>query len=163
MRSFRVTRRSRETRLLEMCSGSEAGSYLRLIDLCIRLESNKEEEEPAPPVSTAKLPLPHGGVHPFHQKSTCSTQLTLGPYVGQIWSRNSLELRGGETFVAHRVDCVVAGLLLPPLLAGDARWDLPSVGRRHDLVRTVRTVGRRHALSCGCLQIHKYSQFPGRI
>ena len=31
----------------EMCSGSEAGSYLRLIDLCItkcRLESNKEEK-----------------------------------------------------------------------------------------------------------------------
>ena len=27
----------------EMCSGSEACSYLRLIDLCIRLESNKEE------------------------------------------------------------------------------------------------------------------------
>ena len=34
-----------------MCSGSEAGSYLRLRDLCItlnsRLESNKEEEEEA--------------------------------------------------------------------------------------------------------------------
>jgi len=27
-----------------MCSGSEAGSYLRLIDFCIRRESNKERE-----------------------------------------------------------------------------------------------------------------------
>ena len=31
--------------------------------------------------------LPHGGVRPFHQKSTCLTQLTLGPYVVQIWPR----------------------------------------------------------------------------
>ena len=30
---------------------------------------------------------PHGGVRPFHQKSTCLTQITLGPYVVQIWSR----------------------------------------------------------------------------
>ena len=28
----------------------------------------------------------HGGVRPFHQKSTCLTQLTLGPYVVQNWS-----------------------------------------------------------------------------
>jgi len=35
----------------EMCSGSEAGLYLRLIDfvsLTARLESNKEEEEGTP-------------------------------------------------------------------------------------------------------------------
>jgi len=31
--------------LTEMCSGSEAGSYLRLIDFCITFENNKEEEE----------------------------------------------------------------------------------------------------------------------
>jgi len=31
---------------------------------------------------------PHGGARPFHQKSTCLTQLTSGPYVVQIWSRN---------------------------------------------------------------------------
>jgi len=31
--------------------------------------------------------LPHGGVRPFHHKSTCPAQLTLGPYVVQIWSR----------------------------------------------------------------------------
>ena len=30
----------------DMCSGSEVGSYLRLMDFCItRLESNKEEDE----------------------------------------------------------------------------------------------------------------------
>ena len=31
---------------------------------------------------------PHGGVRPVDQKSTCLTQLTLGPDVVQIWSRN---------------------------------------------------------------------------
>ena len=31
---------------------------------------------------------PHGGARPFHQKSTCLTQFTLGPYVLQIWSRD---------------------------------------------------------------------------
>jgi len=46
---------------------------------------------------------PHGGVRPFHQKSTCLTQLTLVPKVVQIWSRNTLELGGSETFVLHRV------------------------------------------------------------
>ena len=30
---------------------------------------------------------PHGGVRPCHQKSTCLTQLTLGPDMVQIWSR----------------------------------------------------------------------------
>ena len=32
-------------------------------------------------------------------------QLTLGPYVVQIWSRNTLELKGDETLVLHRVVC----------------------------------------------------------
>ena len=30
----------------------------------------------------------HHGVRTFHKKSTCLTQLTLGPYVVHIWSRN---------------------------------------------------------------------------
>ena len=30
---------------------------------------------------------PHGGVRPFHQKSTRLTQSILGPYAVQIWSR----------------------------------------------------------------------------
>jgi len=47
---------------------------------------------------------PHGGVRPFHQKSICLAQLTLGRYAVQIWSRNTLELRGDETRVLHRVD-----------------------------------------------------------
>ena len=32
-------------------------------------------------------PPPHGGVRPFHQKSTCPTRLTLGPCVVQISAR----------------------------------------------------------------------------
>jgi len=47
---------------------------------------------------------PPGGVRPFRQKSTCPTQLILGPHVVQIWSRNTLELRGVETLVLHRVE-----------------------------------------------------------
>ena len=35
-----------------------------------------------------KVWYPHGGVRPFHQKSTCLPQLTSGPYVVQIWSRS---------------------------------------------------------------------------
>ena len=31
---------------------------------------------------------PHDGLRPFHQKATCLTRLTLGPYVVQIWSCN---------------------------------------------------------------------------
>ena len=31
--------------------------------------------------------VPHGGVRPFHQKSTCLTNLTFEPCVVQIWSR----------------------------------------------------------------------------
>ena len=33
---------------------------------------------------------PHGGLRPFHQKSTCLTQLTLVPYVVRMWSRARL-------------------------------------------------------------------------
>ena len=36
-----------------------------------------------PPPFLASL---HGGVRPFHHRSTCLTPLTLGPYVVQAWS-----------------------------------------------------------------------------
>ena len=36
-----------------------------------------------------RKPRPHGGVRPFHSKSTCITQSTLGPHLAQIWSRNT--------------------------------------------------------------------------
>ena len=39
--------------------------------------------------------LPRGGVRSFHQKSTCLTQLTLGPNMLHSWSRITLKLRGG--------------------------------------------------------------------
>ena len=47
--------------------------------------------------------LPHGGVRPPHQKSTGLTQLTSGPYVVQIWSRNTPKFGPNETFVLHRM------------------------------------------------------------
>jgi len=47
--------------------------------------------------------LPHGGVRPFHQKSTCLTQLTLGPYVVHNWSRDTPESGVNETLLLHRV------------------------------------------------------------
>ena len=43
--------------------------------------------------------LQFGGVRPLHQKSTCLTQLTSGPGVVHIWSRNTLGLKGDETLV----------------------------------------------------------------
>ena len=53
---------------------------------------------------------PHVGVRPFHQKSTCIKQFTLGPYVVQIWTRyarkfepNFRIFEGFETLEAHRV------------------------------------------------------------
>ena len=36
-------------------------------------------------------------------------QLTVGPYVGQIWSRNTPESGLDETFVLPRVDGVLVG------------------------------------------------------
>jgi len=34
----------------------------------------------------ARTLYPYGGLRPFRQKSICLAQLTLGPYVLQIWS-----------------------------------------------------------------------------
>ena len=56
---------------------------------------------------------PHGGLRPFHQKSTCITQSTFGPCVVQIWSRTSLELRGDETLVVHRAAGFGFGFWVP--------------------------------------------------
>jgi len=50
--------------------------------------------------------MPHDGVRPFHQKSTCLIQLTLGRYVVQIWSRGGhvpLRIEGNETLEARSV------------------------------------------------------------
>ena len=51
-----------------------------------------------------RVRLPHGGVRPFHQKSTCLTQSTSGPHVVQIWLHNTLEFRENDAFELHRVD-----------------------------------------------------------
>ena len=45
-----------------------------------------------------------GGVRPFHQKSTCLTQLTSGPYALQIWSRNTPNFSPNKTFVLRRAE-----------------------------------------------------------
>jgi len=47
--------------------------------------------------------VPHGGLRPFHQWSNCITQLTLGPYVVQIWSHNTLKFWGNKPRVLHRL------------------------------------------------------------
>jgi hypothetical protein len=64
---------------------------------------------------------PHGGVRAFHQKTTCLTQLTLGPCVVQIWSRNTPESGINETLVLRQAGgtpCTlypVPGILNPKL------------------------------------------------
>ena len=56
--------------------------------------------------------LSHGGVRPFHQKSACLTQLTLGLYAVRIWSRNTPESGPNKTFVRHHVDRSSAYILV---------------------------------------------------
>ena len=46
---------------------------------------------------------PYGGLRPFHQTSTCITQVTSGPYLVQIWSRTTSEFGLNETLVVNRV------------------------------------------------------------
>ena len=43
---------------------------------------------PGPYRRVGVVDCPHDGLRPFHQKSTCVTQSTLGSYAVQIWSRN---------------------------------------------------------------------------
>jgi len=45
-------------------------------------------------------------IHEDHQKLTCLTQLTLGPYVAQIWSRYVQNLKE-RNLKFHRVESVV--------------------------------------------------------
>ena len=47
--------------------------------------------------------VPHGGARSFHQTSTCLAQLISGPYMVQIWSRNTPESRDNEILRPHRV------------------------------------------------------------
>ena len=53
---------------------------------------------PSPVNKTGTLgAYPHGGLRPFHQKSTCLTQLTPGPCVVHFWSRNTPAAGENET------------------------------------------------------------------
>jgi len=55
---------------------------------------------------------PHGGVRTFHQKSTCLTQLTFGPYVVQIWSGDPQKFEATKPFLElHRVEAGSRGLV----------------------------------------------------
>ena len=47
------------------------------------------------------ITVPHGGVRPFYQKSSCRTQSSLGTFVVQSRPNYPLELRGNETLVLH--------------------------------------------------------------
>jgi len=47
--------------------------------------------------------VPHHGVWPLNQMSTCITQLNSGPDLVQSWSRKTQESGPNETFVLHRV------------------------------------------------------------
>ena len=84
------------------------------------MESSQEEEDDSQESS------PHGRVRPFHQKSTCITQLTLGPIEVQIWSRNTLELRGNGTRVP--------GVARPGVVGPGGGWQC----RHRDRTATVR-------------------------
>ena len=44
---------------------------------------------------------PRGGMRPYHQMSSCHMQFTSGPYVVQIWSRNTPEYVANETLAVH--------------------------------------------------------------
>ena len=77
--------------------------------------------------------FPHGGERPFLQKSTCLTQLTLGRYVVQIWSRGGhvpLIIEGNETLVLHRVARECENMLLCEYESGC------SYPNSHILIRT---------------------------
>ena len=75
------------------------------------------------------MACPHGGLRSFHQTSTCLTQLTLGPYVVQMRSRDTPRGGDDETLVVHRVVAGIRRLMgynsggsnktdCPPLRAG---------------------------------------------
>jgi len=85
---------------------------------------------------------PRGGVRPFHQKSTCITQLTSERYVVQIWPRNTPNSGPSEPFELH----CVGGLVLFGVLFQVASL-VPVLGRiargRTDWVRIPKNVTSR--------------------
>ena len=66
----------------------------------------KRRYGPAPRAG-GRLQSPDGGLRPFHQKSTCIKQLTLGICVVQMLARGGhvpLTIEGKETFAIHRAE-----------------------------------------------------------
>ena len=79
------------------------GSHLKMLK-ARRVSRRRSKEQPPrsptsrPSTSSSTRSLsPHGGARPVHQKSTCLTQLTLGPYVVRIWSRYPSNLEGTKS------------------------------------------------------------------
>jgi len=62
------------------------------------------------------LGVPHGGLRPFHQKSSCLTQLTLGPCVVQIWSRYVQNLTQQQNLESHDARRGIEPPQLAPLI-----------------------------------------------
>jgi len=83
--------------LFDLFSGTRVGINARPPLPRPRIDTNME---------TGPRPTPrrvvHGAARPFHQKSTCLTQSTLGPYVVQIWSRTTPSL--GRTNPAYSTE-----------------------------------------------------------
>ena len=64
--------------------------------------------------------MARSGVGPFHQKSTCLTQLAFG----QMWSRNTPKFRGNETLELNR-----DGLFCRTSSGVRLCWELEEPGR----------------------------------
>ena len=84
---------------------------------------------------------PHGGLRPFHQKSTCIMQLTLGLYDVQIWShggRVPLRIERNETRVLHRVVVLYISCtpVMNPPVTGTNRYLKRCVLKQHVKIRT---------------------------
>ena len=83
---------SRSISLSRSLARSLSDSVPAVCPACRRLHPQPKH----PPLTTNEVrpPYPRGGVRPLNQTSTCLTQLTLGPYVVQIWSRDAPNWEG---------------------------------------------------------------------
>ena len=99
-------KRARLTQTARSCFGVESSHSIRSPDLNYHALENFFYSN----LSNIKMvhaflnsTQPHGGVRPFVRNSICITQSTGGPYVVQIWTRNTLTFRGNETRELQRV------------------------------------------------------------
>ena len=69
----------------------------------------------------------------FMDSRVAPTQSNVGPYVVQIWSRHTLDLRDNKTLVLHRVIRSCPGL-------HERVGHLPNLGKERDLSRAQRSL-----------------------